>query len=471
MRYSYLTQRIDSVWSDSLHGTDNADYFELTWGNDSAYGGRGNDVFWDVDGSTAGGNSIWLASNDRIYGEDGDDLIFAGLGADSIYGGSGFDTLDYRYSASGVSLNINNGTGSGSSTSAATGDRFSGIERFVGSHHADTFVVTDGEVAEGVIIEGGSGRDTFFGGTMYVELYGGSGNDIFRDTGFGTYAYGGTGDDLFVTPSYAARVYGGSGSDTLTFATAGSGVRLENYEHDGMERIIGSNHADLIETNAAAGTTVTVEGGLGQDSLTGGISNDWLYGGAERDELKGAAGNDYLFGGEGGDDLRGGPGDDWIRGGAGNDFLGGETGFDFQWGEDGDDRMSTGSEGMMMGGAGNDTIFLGGAKVTAYGEDGADVFVFGSSAAQQGRIEDFETGRDVLQIDAYVGRFLTRDTLRADGPNAFDVLVDGVEVGRISWRTVNGDTLVEVDRDLNGTTDYSVILNGTIALSAGDFLL
>lgn len=114
---------------------------------------------------------------------------------------------------------------------------------------------------------------------------------------------------------------------------------------------------------------------------------------------------------------------------------------------------------------------MGGTAVTAYGGTGADSFVFARSAALQGRIADFQQGSDIIHLDAYVGRFLTRDTLRADGPNAFDVLVDGKDAGRIDWVHKLGDTLVRIDRDMDGASDYSILLTGTFTMSAADFIL
>ena len=157
MRYTSLTQKLDTIWSDGLCGDAKSEYFELTWGNNRAYGGSGNDVFWDVDGSTVAGNHIWLSSDDRTEGGYGDDLVFAGLGADTIDGGAGTDTLDNRYSSASVILDINAGRGNGTSASATTGDRFTGIERFNGSNHDDTFVLSLGEPAEDVTIDGGAG--------------------------------------------------------------------------------------------------------------------------------------------------------------------------------------------------------------------------------------------------------------------------------------------------------------------------
>jgi Ca2+-binding RTX toxin-like protein len=470
MRYTALTQKLDTIWSDGLYGDSKWEYFEMTWGNDAAYGGGGNDVFWDVDGSTGAGNQIWLSSDDRIYGDDGDDLVFAGLGADAIYGGAGHDTLDYRYSNASVILDITAGRGNGTSASASTGDRFTGIERFNGSTHDDTFVLSDGQAAENVTVDGGAGRDTFFGGAWRVELFGGAGNDIFRETSFSTDAHGGAGDDLFVTPASGSDVYGGDGFDTLTLALATSSVRLEFSDHDGMERIVGTGYGDLIETGTADGERMTVEGGVGSDILKGSLGHESLYGGAGHDVMDSRWGDDFLFGGDGHDDMRGGSGNDWMRGGTGNDQMIGETGRDTMWGDDGDDRMSTGDSGLMMGGAGNDALLMGGTGVTAYGGTGADSFVF-IGPAFQGRIADFQQGSDGINVNTHVGGIWSRDTLRADGPNALDVLVDGKEAGHINWMHKLGDTLIQIDRDMDGASDYSILLTGTFTMSAADFIL
>jgi Ca2+-binding RTX toxin-like protein len=200
-------------------------------------------------------------------------------------------------------------------------------------------------------------------------------------------------------------------------------------------------------------------------------THEWLYGGVGHDEMDGRWGDDYLFGGDGHDDLRGGSGNDWMRGGTGNDVLADVIGRNTMWGDDGDDWMSTGDSGLMMGGAGNDALLMGGTGVTAYGGTGADSFAFASSAASQGRIADFQQRSDSINVNTHVGGFWSRDTLRADGPNAFDVLIDRKEAGHIDWMHKLGDTLVQIDRDMDGASDYSILLTGTFTMSAADFIL
>lgn len=106
----------------------------------------------------------------------------------------------------------------------------------------------------------------------------------------------------------------------------------------------------------------------------------------------------------------------------------------------------------------------------AYDINAAVALVVGRGIAQ-GQIADFEQGIDVVNLDAHVGRFLTRDTVVADGATAFLVQVDGKSVGRIDWTAKLDNTLLRVDSDLGGDTDRSVMLDGHFSFSTNDFLL
>lgn len=472
MRMTSMRQVTDTIFSDLVYGSSDAEYIELTWGDDRARAYGGNDVIWDADGSVVGGNHIWLSSNDTIYGGEGDDLIFAGLGADSINGDSGIDRLDYRYSQSAVVLDIGAGVGRGDARSAAAGDRFAGIEHFLGSAHGDTFDLTGMAPRVAVTVDGSAGNDRFVSSGEFSVLIGGAGNDTFVGGGFGADLFGGDGNDVFDQLGQRARAEGGAGSDTLTFASATSpyGIVLAYYEHSGIERIVGSAFRDDLTANAVGNATITTEGAGGNDILRGSSGNDLQYGGTGSDSIQGNLGNDSIWGGDGVDNVAGDSGTDWLRGGAGNDIVTGGTGFDYLWGDDGDDFLNAGSEGMMMGGNGADVLILGGAAVTAYGGSGTDTFVFGAGLAQ-GQIADFEQGTDMVNLDAFVGRFLHRDTLVSDGATALLVQVDGKPAGRIDWVAKLGDTLLRVDRDLDGDTDYNLMLTGQFSFTENDFLL
>lgn len=68
-------------------------------------------------------------------------------------------------------------------------------------------------------------------------------------------------------------------------------------------------------------TSLTVDGGAGDDDIKGASGNDVLRGGPGDDVLRGYAGNDVLEGGDGNDQLSGHTGDDRLDGGAGDDNL------------------------------------------------------------------------------------------------------------------------------------------------------
>lgn len=86
----------------------------------------------------------------------------------------------------------------------------------------------------------------------------------------------------------------------------------------------GNDNLDLTSVNVA----VTLDGGVGNDTLVGGAAGDLLIGGAGDDQLSGNGGNDELRGGTGDDVLSGGSGDDALFGGDGADELRGDSGND-----------------------------------------------------------------------------------------------------------------------------------------------
>ena len=87
---------------------------------------------------------------------------------------------------------------------------------------------------------------------------------------------------------------------------------------------------DTINLAGTISTPVTVEGGLGNDTITGGSGDDHLYGGEGDDRVTGGDGDDTVYGNAGVDALFGEAGNDslkdtdawsWLDGGAGNDTL------------------------------------------------------------------------------------------------------------------------------------------------------
>jgi Ca2+-binding RTX toxin-like protein len=347
-----------------------------TSGDDTLTGARGEDYI------DAG------AGNDTIIGDERDDWFIGGAGNDSHAGDDGFDTVDYRHSWQGVSVNLGAGTGSGGS---AQGDTYTSIERIVGSLAYDDVITgsdredklygmggndtliggADEDYLDGGdgadILNGGSERDTVHYGesdaAVTVDLVSGTGlggsaegdtlvsieklygsvfGDTFTGTGTSEVFHGMNGDDI---------IHGGGGSDDIT---GGAGA-------DALDGGDGVDTAFYIESDAAV--TIDLELGTGSgghaqgDTLTAierveaSEYDDTLLGSSSGDTLLGLGGIDTIDGRDGNDVLSGGADNDIIQGGAGNDIG---------YGDSGDDVVS--------GGSGNDIL---------YGDTG-NLFVNGS---------------------------------------------------------------------------------------------
>lgn len=274
---------------------------------------------------------------------------------------------------------------------------------------------------------GESGNDRLAGGKGKDELLGGDGDDLLvwnngdgSDLDLGEQGS----DEVLVTGDPTA-------GDRITFAPAGEpgAVQLQrtnlNQFSVGLEAerltIDGLGGADEIGPDpAAAGgiagrTTVTVDGGEGDDSLSAGDGGDRIAGGT---------GEDVLIGGPLGDNLSGGDSADFIDG-EGGDRVTGDRGSDVMLGGDGDDALvwnnGDGSD-VEDGGVGFDTAAVngspaGGDTFSLAPEGGSTVFTrtnlvpftitFGSIAAltataDSGRIEavsvDGAGGDDTLTV-------------------------------------------------------------------------
>ncbi len=347
----------------------------------SAADGYGNtDTLIDLENITGSQFADVLIGNDRdntIFGLGGDDLLVGGGGNDQFYGGNGIDTISYRRSPGGVTVNLE----TNSATDGQGGsDLIFDTENIVGSRFNDTLT---GDTKANIITAGG-GNDTVSGGagddTLYGEagddtLYGGIGNDTLygnlgRDTLNGDagddLAYGGDGNDLLNGGDGIDQLWGDQGNDTLNggtgddFLDGGIGNDTLNG-NDGIDQLLGQAGDDLLG------------GGDGNDLLSGGDGSDTLYGQTGDDSLDGGLGNDQLWGGDGSDTLNGQAGDDFLDGGDGNDILSGGDGADQLFGQAGDDSLEGGAgDDFLDGGLGNDTLSGGTGNDQLFGQAGND---------------------------------------------------------------------------------------------------
>jgi RTX calcium-binding nonapeptide repeat (4 copies) len=155
---------------------------------------------------------------------------------------------------------------------------------------------------------------------------------------------GGPGEDEFWSSASGApmSLLGGEGNDRFQFFpqdVAGTAGLPGRYLLDGGP---GNDWLQVHGGGAVpvAGSSLTMEGGDGDDWALGSKGDDTIRGGPGRDRLFDIAGNDSIEGGDGNDAIAGGEGADFLSGGAGNDELqasaSGQERFD---GGPGDDRI------------------------------------------------------------------------------------------------------------------------------------
>ena len=405
---------------------------------DSLYGGKDNDAigFFIAGGgnnlSLEGGLAIGFAGNEGsnfLRGDLGDDLVVGINVRDSLYGGKGNDTLRGVASNSYLSGDDDNDTlviTNSTQSSPFTTDVITiGIERttLIGGGGDDSL--------NGAIGDFGGGRNFFDGG---------EGNDTINVFAFSDTALGGEGDDFIRSasvpdvissvgarssfPGFAGRnlLDGGVGNDTIVAAFA-TDTMIGGEGNDSLSgtftNAAGGDGNDTINATAAifAGTgtaLITLEGGLGNDSLigytnpttsssftvtnlmNGGVGSDTIIFGSNRDRLIGnLEGNDFIsyastveFTGInaltapnlitdtlGSNFITGGNSTDVITTGSGDDILFG----DFSNTTFGDDTLNSGAgNDTLLGGFGNDYLIGGDGNDSLGGGPGADTLIGGS---------------------------------------------------------------------------------------------
>jgi|GEM_PF-927975 len=262
--------------------------------------------------------SVWLGGlapldmGDLLIGGAGNDTIIGGAGNDTMDGGTGNDIASYAYLTTGVTLNLasfNSTTAQTVSISAGDVDSVMNFEGLIGGSGNDYLI---GDNAANYL-GGGAGNDT---------IQGGLGNDTL-DGGAGT---GDVADYSYLKTGSTGQVIGydqANGRFTLSFSTGDIDV-LTNIETIMLGA--GNNTIDLSAINSS-NLGLFIDGSAGtSNSIIGTSGNDTLMGGFGADTLVGGAGNDLLYGSDGADSLSGGTGDDTIQGSAGGDTLDGGTG-------------------------------------------------------------------------------------------------------------------------------------------------
>ena len=330
--YNLIVGDMHTNKQDKLMGTDEArpDHIFGETDDDSLYGGAGDDM---------------------LNGGAGNDLLMGGPGADELVGGEDpdgddLDTITYKMSPAGVTINLLTGTARGGN---ADGDTFgTDIEDVQGSMNDDRlsgdnkanklwgfagndFLSGDsgGDVLRGGAgdddLNGGRGNDTLIGGPGADELSGGANSPTEGDIASYAGSSAGVTVRLHAFQAMGGDAEGDTFDETVLYPWTemdedGDPIEREARLPD-IENLTGSDHDDILAGDQRANI---IRGGRGNDKLYGGPAGD----DSNADMLFGGGGDDMLFGGRGADTLNGGRGDDLLSGGPGKDTLIGGFGSD-----------------------------------------------------------------------------------------------------------------------------------------------
>jgi Ca2+-binding RTX toxin-like protein len=235
------------------------------------------------------------------------------------------------------------------------------------------------------------------------------------------------------------RLRGGPGADGMRLgrsAGVGGGVNLNAGSESGAA--IGTD----VDLQFGGVDVVSVEGGLGDDTLDAGGGPEFTGAFGQSLRLDGAEGEDRLRGGDANDTITDGPGDDLVDMGDGNDRL-------FQAGDTGDDAIA--------GDAGVDAIVYGfpGGPGTRVDLRLTGPQATGSSSRDAlSGIENITTlgGPDVV-IGDDAGNILSTsdgDDVVIGGGGALDLLDGGLGTDTLSYATATEGVTVDLAR---GATD------------------
>lgn len=352
------------------------------------------------------------------------------------------------------------------------------------------------------IFDGTIYSDTIYGTSYADDIYGyagdddlyGLGGDDYLDGGRGDdHVYGGRGSDVLIGGTGTNDLWGGTGYDFFVMSTRdGSGysddlVRDFTFNVDRVDLTDWgvsdfSQVRALLATDSYGDATLNAfyagyDHVLTLDGIAPGdlLSKDFIYADPAALNQTGTSYGDVLFGSRYGDVLHGAGGSDRVLGGQGNDFLTGDVGNDRLVGGAGNDDLYGGRGNDRVRGDGGADLLVGGAgRDFMDGGAGADLFRFGNydfSGTAPGTadvIYDFNPTEgdriDLSPVDARDG----------GADNAFTFIgtagFSGV-AGQLQYQIANGDTLVSGDTNGDRMADFMIVLSGTQALYASDFVL
>ena len=464
-----------------------------------ADGDGGTDTFIGIENITGSGFIDDIIGDDnanRLRGGLSGDTLEGRGGNDYIDGGDGVDTVAYRLSTSGVTVDLSN-------NEALDGfggeDEIYFVENILGSDHSDT-LTGDGNAND---IQGGLQNDILSGRGGVDELDGGAGTDtadyslansgivINMDLNIASND-GDGGTDNFTSieniqgSNFIDEINGDAGANVLR----GGANNDTLYGFQGDDTLDGEGGTDTADySSAAAGINVNMglasgqvidDGDGGTDTLisveniTGSLFVDNITGDDSNNVLRGQDGNDVIDGGLGSDIMEGGNNNDTFIAGLGADTIDGGNGTDmvdysaltqanFIRADLINDTITVDGAGdddtvynveHIIGTTGNDT-FIGDASANEFeGRDGEDTFI-GSGGTDTYRggnqvdVVDYATATSGVEVD------LSQNRAIDDGAGASDWIYDVENVyGSAQADMLRGDAMANTIEGRDGEDEF-----------------
>ncbi|MBW4661729.1 MAG: hypothetical protein KME15_23920 [Drouetiella hepatica Uher 2000/2452] len=453
------------------------------------------------------------SGNNNLTGTNTADGFFGSLGNDTLNGGFGIDTVNYLFFGSNVQASLETKTATFPGGTAV----FSSIENLTGGRGDD---ILTGDSLSNVLLgnggndrlsglggndtlDGGAGFDGLSGGLGDDSLSGGADNDALNGNEGNDTLRGGDGNDVLDGGDGSDFLAGDKGSDTMIGGAGNDSFQW--VDGDGSDAIQGDAGTDNVLVNGSvnqgdqftlrqSGTGVVFErnnlvpitlatqavetfnaiNGLGGDDLlivrdlgaASGISFIQFTGGDGNDRMSiasntsatinasGGNGNDVVMGGVAADTLSGDTGNDTLIGSGGNDILTGVSS-SFQG------NLGRGEIDLLVGGAGADRFVVGIQGRALYNDgniitdgDARNFFDGIDGTGDFARITDFKSGEDVIQLAGRASQYVLKPINNS--------LRGGSAVQDIGIFLKNGPTLFQPDELLAIVQDSSALnLNST----------
>ena len=257
--------------NDVVSGGDSGSLIVTNAGADSVSAGLGQDTIYAGSGADTvlgnGGND-WIdggTGNDSLVGGDGNDTLRGGAGDDTLDGGLNTDTLDYSGQTESVIVNFTKEAQRGVASGTAN-DGLGGVDTLLN--------------LEAVV--GGSGDDVIYGQSGKTTLRVG-GVDFIADVAMPT--------SLTAGVSTISNLVQGTSTQAAT-------LTVGNVSFTALGQFVTTLTTGATisaVTNATAGASMTLDGGLGSDILVAGSGGDTLVFDKADVSITGGVGTDTLL--------------------------------------------------------------------------------------------------------------------------------------------------------------------------------